>query len=159
MLERFLVATARWVLRHSWISLGTILLITAFFASHARKVEMYSQFADLLPQGHPYIKAYNHFRQTFGGANVVVLAVAVKEGDIFNTQTLQKIRDVTEAVDQIDGVNHYQVASIAHVKIRKLETGSGGLILSRPVLPEDISNDPKELQRLKESMFNNDIVY
>jgi uncharacterized protein len=159
VLERFLVATARWVLRHSWISLSAILMITVFFGYHARKVEMYSQFADLLPQGHPYIKAYNHFRQTFGGANVVVLAVAVKQGDIFNAQTLQKIRYVTEAVDQIDGVNHYQVASIAHVKIRRLETGSGGLIVSRPVLPEDITDDPKELQRLKEAMFNNDIVY
>ena len=159
MFERLLRATARWVLRHSWLMLGVLFVITAFFASHARKVEMYSQFADLLPQGHPYIKAYNHFRQTFGGANVVVLAVAVKNGDIFNVQTLQKIRYVTEAVDQIDGVNHYQVASIAHVKIRKLETGSGGLIVSRPVLPEDLTPDPKELRLLKESMFNNDIVY
>jgi uncharacterized protein len=157
--ERFLRATARRVLRHSWAVLSVLFLITLFFASHARKVEMYSQFADLLPQGHPYIKAYNHFRQTFGGANVVVLSVSVKEGDIFNENTLKKIRYVTEAVDQIDGVNHYQVASIAHVKIRKLETGSGGLIVSRPVLPEDVPTDPKELLRLKESMFNNDIVY
>ncbi len=159
MFERFLRAAARWVLRHSWLTLTVLFLITVFFASQARKVEMYSQFADLLPQGHPYIKAYNHFRQTFGGANVVVLSVSVKEGDIFNENTLKKIRYVTEAVDQIDGVNHYQVASIAHVKIRKLETGSGGLILSRPVLPEDVPTDPKELLRLKESMFNNDIVY
>jgi predicted RND superfamily exporter protein len=159
VLERLLVAIARWVLRHSYISLTAIVLVTVFFAAHARKIEMYSQFADLLPQGHPYIKAYNHFRQTFGGANVVVLAVAVKQGDIFNTKTLQKVRYVTEAVDQIDGVNHYQVASIAHVKIRKLETGSGGLIVSRPVLPEDVPMDPQDLVRLKESMFNNDIVY
>ena len=34
---------------------------------------MYSQFSDLLPQAHPYIKAYNHFRTTFGGANIVSL--------------------------------------------------------------------------------------
>jgi predicted RND superfamily exporter protein len=159
VLERFLIGTARWVLRHSWITLGVLLLITGFFASQARKVEMYSQFADLLPQGHLYIEGYNEFRKTFGGANVVVLAVAVKEGDIFNTKTLKAIRHVTEKVDQIDGVNHYQVASIAHVKIRTLTTGSGGLILSRPVLPEDIPTDAKELQRLKEAMFNNDIVY
>jgi len=159
VLERFLIGTTRWVLRHSWLSLSVLLLITGFFAYQARKVEMYSSFADLLPQGHPYIESYNEFRKTFGGANVVVLAVAVKEGDIFNTKTLKAIRYVTEKVDQIDGVNHYQVASIAHVKIRKLETGSGGLILSRPVLPEDIPTDPKDLVRLKESMFNNDIVY
>jgi uncharacterized protein len=159
VLERLLIRIAHWILEHSWMSLGAILAVTAFFAFEARKVEMYSQFADLLPQGHPYIQVYNKFRQTFGGANIVLLAVAVKEGDIFNTKTLQKIRYVTEAVDQIDGVNHYQVASIAHVKIRKLETSSGGLIVSRPVLPEDIPTDPKELSRLREAMFNNDIVY
>jgi predicted RND superfamily exporter protein len=159
LLERLLVGTARWVLRHWWISLGAILLVTSFFGFQARKVEMYSSFADLLPQGHPYIETYNEFRKTFGGANVVVLAVAVKNGDIFNTDTLKKIRYVTEKVDEIDGVNHYQVASIAHVKIRTLETGSGGLIVSRPVLPVDIPTNPKDLQRLKEAMYNNDIVY
>src|SRR5262245_46183930 len=131
MIERGLRAVARWILRHSWISLTVLFAFTAFFASEARKVEMYSQFADLLQQGHPYIQAYNRFRATFGGANIVALSIAVKQGDIFNEKTLSKIRYVTEAVDQIDGVNHYQVASIAHVKIRRIETSSGGLIVSR----------------------------
>ena len=159
MVERSLAAIARWIIKHSWISLGGLFAFTAFFAWQARKVEMYSQFADLLPQGHPYIQAYNKYRATFGGANIVALAVAVKQGDIFDQKTLQKIRYVTEAVDQIDGVNHYQVASIAHVKIRRIETSSGGLIVSRPVLPETVPSDPAELLRLKESMYNNDIVY
>ena len=61
-----------------------------FFAFHAVKVQMYSQFADLLPQAHPYIKAYNHFRTTFGGANIVSLSLRVKNGDIFNTDTLKR---------------------------------------------------------------------
>jgi uncharacterized protein len=159
MIERGLRAIAQWILRHSWISLAVLFAFTAFFAWEARKVEMYSQFADLLPQGHPYIQAYNKFRTTFGGANIVALSIAVKQGDIFNQNTLSKIRYVTEAVDQIDGVNHYQVASIAHVKIRRIETSSGGLIVSRPVLPETIPSDPAELIRLKESMYNNDIVF
>ena len=38
-------------------------------------------------------------------------------------------------------------------------TTSGGLIVSKPVLPEEVPSDPKELTRLKESMFNNDVVY
>ena len=134
-------------------------VITVFFAFHAVKVQMYSQFADLLPQAHPYIKAYNHFRTTFGGANIVSLSLRVKNGDIFNPDTLKKIRYVTEKVDQIDGVNHYQVASLSHVKIRRLEARSGGLIKSVPVLPEQVPTDPAELKELKKAMYNNDIVY
>ena len=83
----------------------------------------------------------------------------MKNGDIFNADTLKKIRYVTEKVDQIDGVNHYQVASLSHVKIRRLEARSGGLIKSVPVLPEQVPTDPAELKELKKEMYNNDIVY
>ncbi|HLK85196.1 MAG TPA: MMPL family transporter [Candidatus Binataceae bacterium] len=157
--ERVTHGIARYTLRHRWATLAVLAAITIFFGYHARKVQMYSQFADLLPQAHPYIKAYNHFRTTFGGANIVSLSLRVKEGDIFNTDTLKKIRYVTEKVDQIDGVNHYQVASLAHVKIRRLEARSGGLIKSVPVLPEQVPTDPKDLAELKKEMYNNDIVY
>ncbi len=157
--ERFVHALVRFSLRNRWFSLTWLLGLTAFFAYHAFFIQMYSQFADLLPQAHPYIKAYNHFRPTFGGANIVTISLEVKDGDIFNAATLKKIRYVTEEVDKIDGVNHYQVASLAHVKIRNITTTSGGLIVSKPVLPEEIPTDSKDLIRLKESMFNNDVVY
>ena len=71
--ERLTHGIARFTLRHRWPTLAVLTIITIFFAFHARKVQMYSQFADLLPQAHPYIKAYNHFRTTFGGANIVSL--------------------------------------------------------------------------------------
>lgn len=150
---------ADFTLRYRWFSLTWLLLSTIFFGYHAFSVQMYSQFADLIPQAHPYIKAYNHFRPTFGGANIVSLSLEVKDGDIFTPETLKKIRYITEEVDKIDGVNHYQVASLAHVKIRNIVTTSGGLIVAKPVLPEEIPTDPAALKKLKESMFNNDIVY
>src|SRR5438093_6979427 len=159
MVERLVHAIVRFTLKHRWFSVTWLLAVTGFFAYHALSVQMYSQFADLLPQQHPYIGAYNHFRGTFGGANIVTLSLAVKQGDIFTTDTLKKIRKVTEDVDLIDGVNHYQVASIAHVKIRNVQSTSGGLIVSKPVLPEEIPTDPQALKQLKEAMFNNDIVY
>jgi predicted RND superfamily exporter protein len=157
--EKITHGIALFTLRHRTISLVLLGLITAFFGYKATKVQMYSQFADLLPQAHPYIKAYNHFRTTFGGANIVSLSLEVKDGDIFTPATLKKIRYVTEKVDEIDGVNHYQVASLAHVKIRRLEATSGGLIKSIPVLPDEIPTDEASLKKLKQAMFNNDIVY
>jgi predicted RND superfamily exporter protein len=157
--EKITHGIALFTLKHRKASLAVLGVLTAFFGYQATKVQMYSQFADLLPQAHPYIKAYNHFRTTFGGANIVSLSLEVKHGDIFTPETLQKIRYVTEKVDEIDGVNHYQVASLAHVKIRRLEATSGGLIKSVPVLPDEVPTDAASLKKLKESMFNNDIVY
>ncbi|MEW6298750.1 MAG: efflux RND transporter permease subunit [Thermodesulfobacteriota bacterium] len=156
--DRIVEGYVAFIWRHRPIVLVIILAITAFWAYHARKVEMYSQFADLLPQGHDYIQAYNQHRETFGGANIVTLVLQVKEGDIFNTETLKKIRYVTDQVDQITGVDHNQVASISHVKIRNVKTLPGGMVRSYPVLPVDIPTDPKELEVLKFEMFNNDIV-
>jgi predicted RND superfamily exporter protein len=157
--ERITHGIARITLEYRRTALAILTALTIFFAYYATKVQMYSQFADLLPQAHPYIKAYNHFRPTFGGANIVSLSLEVKNGDIFTPATLKKIRYVTEKVDEIDGVNHYQVASLSHVKIRRLEATSGGLIKSVPVLPDEIPDDAASLKRLKQAMFNNDIVY
>jgi predicted RND superfamily exporter protein len=157
--DRLVEGYVDFIWRHRPIVLVILLLVTVFWAWHARKVEMYSQFADLLPQGHDYIQAYNQHRDTFGGANIVTLVLQVKDGDIFNAETLKKIRYLTDQVDQINGVDHNQVASLSHVKIRNIKTLPGGMVRSYPVLPVDIPTDPKELEALKFEMFNNDIVF
>jgi predicted RND superfamily exporter protein len=71
-----------YVFYHPRIFLAAIFLLTVFFASRIPYLEMYSNFADLLPQKHPYIQLHNEVKDTFGGANNVVMAVSVEEGDI-----------------------------------------------------------------------------
>lgn len=157
--DRIVEGYVAFLWRHRPAVLLVLFAVTCFWAYHARKVEMYSQFADLLPQGHDYIKAYNQHRELFGGANIITLVLQVKEGDIFTTETLKKVQYVTDQVDQINGVDHNQVASISHVKIRNIKTLPGGMVRSYPVLPVDIPTSPKELESLKYEMFNNDIVF
>ena len=154
-------AIANWLMDRKWISFAIICVPTILLALHIPKIEVYSRFADLLPAKHEYIKNYNRMKQTFGGANVVTMAVEVtdKNADIFTADTLGKIKMLTEQVDLIPGVNHYQVASIAHPKIRRIRTTAGGLIKSEPVLPKDLPKDAVGLKKLREESFNNDIVY
>ncbi len=159
MAERLVHALVRFTLRNRWFSLAWLAVATLFFAYHAFSVQIYSQFTDLLPQAHPYIKAYNHFSHTFGSANTITLSIEVRDGDIFNFRTLDKVRRVTEAVDDIDGVDHYAVMSVTDVKIRKLTAAPGGLIISQPVMPDEIPTSPIELRRLKESLMHNDLVF
>ncbi|MGE0857712.1 MAG: RND family transporter [Gammaproteobacteria bacterium] len=151
---------AAWCLAHRWTSLLFVVLPTLLLAGALPRLEIYSRFADLLPQEHPYIQVYNRMKATFGGANVVAMSLeVVGEGDIFTHATLAKLRLLTDEVDKLPGVNHYQVASIAHGKVRRVETTATGTIKSTPVLPLEIPRDPAALKRLREEAFNNDIVY
>ncbi len=150
---------ANWVLDHRLVTLIFIVVTTMGLGIALPQIEIYSRFADLLPQEHPYIQTYNRMAETFGGANVVTMSLEVKEGDIFTQKTLETLRSITLALDRMSGVNHYQISSLAHPKIRRVMTTPLGLIKSQPVLPKDIPDDPADLKRLREDMFNNDIVY
>jgi predicted RND superfamily exporter protein len=78
------------------VTLGVILAVTIFFALQIPAVQIVSDFADLLPQEHPYILLHNEIRDTFGGANNVVLSIEVAEGNIFTNETLQRIHRLTQ---------------------------------------------------------------
>ena len=150
---------AEWWISRRWISLALMVIPTLFFVSQIPKIQVFSRFADLLPQRHEFIKTYNEMRETFGGANVVTMSLEASQDDIFTYEALEKVRFLTDEVDKVRGVNHYQVASIAHRKIRRIITTAGGLVKSTPVLPRVVSRDEEALKRLREEMFNNDIVY
>ena len=152
---------ANWMMDRKWITFLIVVIPTLVMAWAIPSIEVYSRFADLLPAKHEYIINYNRMKQTFGGANVVAMSLEVtdEKGDIFTVKTLNKLKMLTEQVDLITGVNHYQVASIAHPKIRRVRTTGGGLIKSEPVLPKDLPTDEAGLKRLREESFNNDIIY
>jgi predicted RND superfamily exporter protein len=158
MTERLVHRIVRFTLTYRWFSLAWLATMTAFFAYHAFFVQMYSQFNDLLPQAHPYVKAYNSFSKIFGSANVMTLDLEVKHGDIFTARTLNKIRDITSEMDLIDGIDHNSLTSITDVKVRKVVATSGGLIISRPLLPNDIPTGETELRRLKDDVLHS-LVY
>jgi hypothetical protein len=71
-----------WIFANPKIVLALILVITALFGAALPKLRIYSDFADLLPQNHPYIQTYNRLKENFGGANMIVMAVEVEKGTI-----------------------------------------------------------------------------
>jgi len=149
-----------YVFYHPKVFLSAILLLTVFFASRIPYLEMYSNFADLLPQEHPYIVLHNEVKDTFGGANNVVMAVSVEEGDIFNPDTLAKIHRLTQGVDSLPGVNHNLVRSLTHRTVRKTWLTEMGSMNSEayydPVHPK---TSEQELAQLRLDVMANPTVY
>lgn len=150
---------AQWVIKHRLLTLLLILLTTLFFSYQLLKLSLYPKFEDLLPTNHPFIKVHQEVKDKFGGANLVTIALAVKDGDIFNPLTLSKIKYLTEQMDLLPGVNHYQVDSLAHIKTRNVRTTLTGMVYSELLLPDKIPQTPIELARLRVQCFSNEAVY
>ncbi|UCG73955.1 MAG: MMPL family transporter [Chromatiales bacterium] len=114
------------------VTLGIILAITVFFATRIPGVQIVSDFAELLPQEHPYIELHNEIRDVFGGANNVILALEVDEGTIFTNDNLQRIDRLTQGVDSLYGINHNLVTSLTHRTTRKVWLSQEGNVKSAP---------------------------
>lgn len=135
-----------------------VLAITALFAYWSFQLKLETSFGDLLPQTHPFIQIHNKFAGTFGGANNVQLMVEVKDGNIFNVPTLARIYRITEAVDQVYGVNHNQIDSIGHRTTRYLRAQSGGFLRAEPVMI-GLPKTPEDAANIRRIVHNTESIY
>ena len=62
------------------------LVLTVFMLWQASHLKIDAGFAKLLPLKHPYMQTYLEYRDAYGGANKVVIAIKAKEGDIFTPE-------------------------------------------------------------------------
>lgn len=149
---------ARFAIRHRLAALLLILGVTTPFFYYLLQVSLFPTFDDLLPD-HPFIRVHKQVRDQFEGASLVSIALMVKEGDIFNPKTLQKIMLLTDRMEYLPGVNHNQIESIAHLRTRTLKITPEGLIRSLPLLPAKPPQSREALARIREECFSNDTIY
>ncbi len=149
--------TAEWIVKRRLPILIAIFLITLFFGYHARKIEMYTAFSDLLPKGHPFIQVHDQFSKVFGGANLVLLSVEVKQGDIYNAPTLTKIQKLTEFLERTPGANNYQIFSIARQKVKDVRATSWGIEV-QPIMWPAVPQTPEEIEQLRSAVNSNPTI-
>jgi len=148
---------ATFIVKQRAVILGLIIAATLGFAYLSIKIEMYTAFSDLLPADHPYIRIHDRFWKTFGGANVVLLSVEVSEGDIFNAPVLEKIKKLTEVIEQTPGANHYQIFSIARQKVKDVRATAWGIEV-QPVMWPNVPRSPDEIERLRDIVYANPTI-
>ena len=153
--RRWMEAYINFLLRQRWIVLGLAIVLTAFFVYQLGHTKIQMNFLDFYPPGHPYMQLVKKHARMFGSANVLVMAVEVKQGDIFTVETLNKIDRLTIALLETPGVNGWQVLSISHPKMRNIEISSAGI----QALPLFFPGPPKtqaQAARIKKAVCTND---
>lgn len=130
---------------------------TAIFGYYAWNLKIATDFISFYPPRHPFIQLYNQYRTMFGSANVMVLAVEVKDGNIYNWETIDKIDRITQAMLSVEGCNPAQLASITHPKLKNVEVTGYGIAL-KPMIHPGIERSDLGLQEIKSSIYSNEGV-
>jgi uncharacterized protein len=149
-----------WLFANPKYVLTLILIATALFAVRLPWLKVYTDFSDLLPQQHPYIQTYNRIKENFGGANVVIMAIEVEKGTIFNNETLNLVYEATQGVDSLPDVNHNLVSSLTHRTSRKVYLTPDGNFASESYYdPNKPARTPEQLDQLRKDVMANPQIY
>ena len=138
---------SEWLYQYRLPALIAVCIVTAFFAWQLRNLEISTHFRDLYPTKHPHVQLFEKY-PGFGSPFTVSLVVQVKEGNIYNYETLKKIQEATRLIDLIPGVDHDQVVSIASRKVKNVEATVEG-IQSTNLLVGEVPKSPEEIGALR----------
>lgn len=181
--QRWIEAYLRFLLRfRGSVTIGVIVLTAAFgFALTHMRLNIdffdfypkYRSFADAFsdcrqqgkntfgcilpsivkPGPDPYIKIYKDFRRMFGSANILSVILEVKNGDIYNPETLQKLDRITKRVTTLKGVVPYQILSIAHPKVKSITAREGALQIRELFYPQ-VPKTQEDADRVKFAVYS-----
>ena len=123
--------------------MGCIAVITAFMGYYATQVEMSYDFTRTVPPNDPDMIFLNKFKEQFGEDGNLV-AVGMKDSGVYHVNNFKKLRDLSESIRKIEGVN--EVLSLPQLKVILKDTAKTKFFAS-DLFPKNISSQ-KELDSL-----------
>jgi uncharacterized protein len=143
-----------------------IIAITAFFLYQSvTHLTVKTIFSDLLPSNHAYTKLHTEIQNKFGGANQVLIMLQVRDredggqyDDIFNFETLNTIKDITERLYLFPGVDRNKIMSLASRSVRDIKITSQGMVLDNIMFP-DVPDTQEGLDELRLTVYGSPMAY
>ena len=108
------------------VALLVLLALTVFFGWKASQTQVDAGFDKSIPLEHPYMKTLKQYQGDFGGGNTVLVALIQENGDIYNGEFLGALKQVTDEVFFLPGVDRSRVSSLFTPDVRFTEVVEGG---------------------------------
>ena len=148
-------ALVNFLIKHKKMVVIAMTVITIFFLTQIFRIQMFTQFLDLFPKNHPYVQIHKIYAKYFGGAYQATVMLEVKDGDVFNVETLTKMTRITDAVDLIPGVDHFGIFSISSQKATYTKETPDGF--SSKQIMKTVPQDKAEIEDLKKKVFTSTV--
>ena len=144
------------VFRHRLYVMPVILVVISVITIGATKIKTEVILEHLFPYDHPYLKIHGRFAEVFGGGGFgMVIAVKAKEGDIFTTKTLTKVKKITDEILLMDEVYRSLTMSFATNSTKVVKTKSKGEIVIEALMFPSVPENKEEMELLKTNIFSN----
>lgn len=145
------------VMRHRKTILALFAVISVLMAASATRLGVDAGFYKMVPLEHEYMKVFREYERTFGGANRVLVALMQKDGDIFNPDFFTILKNVTDDVFFIPGIDRATVTSLFTPNVRFVEVVEEGFA-GGTVIPADFKGTPQDLERVRKNILKSGAV-
>lgn len=139
------------------VTMSILLVITVIFGYLASQTEIDAGYLKSIPTDHPYMETFLKYREELGGANQILVVLMQEDGDIYNEEFLSKLKQVTDAVFFLPGVNRARVQSLFTPNVRYIEVVEGGLSGGN-VIPAEYAPTQEMFNLIETNVGKADIV-
>src|SRR5438876_740372 len=142
-LERY----ARFLTGHAWTVLVAVGVATAVLAAGMGRLRVSIDFEASLPASHPFVQIDHQIRREFGGRNTMIVAIVPRDGEVWRSDVLRVVQDVTLAALRLPNVIAPNVVSLAAPSVRHAEDEGGTIRVD--YLMRDVPETPEEIAALR----------
>ena len=146
-----------WIFHRRRVLLILFVLITVVLGAMASQLRVQAGFTKMIPLNHEYMQTFLEYQADFGGANRVLVAVKNHGGTIFEKEFMDTVRQVTEEVFFINGVERSSVTSLFTPNVRYNEVVEDGF-RGGNIVGADFDGSPAQLAKVRENLLKSDWV-
>ncbi len=146
LIERFIFSQ-----RGVWLLVFAV--ITGLLGWQATKLQPDASFEKMIPQEHPYIQAMMRHINDLGAAGTTIqVVVENKRGDIFDAQYLETVRQVTDELFYLPGIDRNRMRSLWTPSVRWMEVTEEGFEGDK-VIDAQYDGSPAAMERLRANIL------
>ncbi len=135
--------------RRMWLAIFA--LLTMLFVFFATRLQVDAGFNKMVPLTHPYMKVYREYEKTFGSANRVAVALIQKDGNIFNKEYMDALKNLSNDVFVLNGVDRPSVRSLFTPNTRFIEVVEEGFSGGN-VIPATFQGSDEDLKTVRSNI-------
>jgi predicted RND superfamily exporter protein len=142
-------AIANVIFRLRGLLLLVFLGLTVFFGVQMSHLKPDASFEKMVPVSHPYIVNFLANKADLSGlGNSIRITVETTEGDIFTAEFQELLRQITDEVFYVGGVDRSGLQSLWTPNVRWQEVTEEGFV-GGSVIPDDYRGDAETLEALR----------
>ncbi len=116
-----------------------------------------ASYEKMIPLHHPYMQTLLDYKTTFGGTNKILVAIHNKKSDIFDKDFMKSVKDISEEVFFIDGIERPSVLSLFSSNVRYNEVVEDGF-RGGPLVDTNFTGTAQQLEQVKTNLLKSNWI-